>query len=194
MSIKRLQLWILLVITAACARAVEPPVPRPAECPDPAQLCEIIAGQTKKKEATDSVRTAPADWQPLPGSNTTDFDVDWLYKHAADPSAPGEGICGLVGCFSDFLGGNRAAIVARCRNEPDDAAKVLCAVREVRQVLQADTTNVCRHYGIAIWWVLEDLGLESDLECSSNHVWVETKVNGKRVLVDAYNNIVIVVD
>lgn len=165
-------------------------------CPD--DTCSFMIGWKKDKE--DGAAGAPASWVPLPDSGTTQGDINWL--HSWDTSDDwfnfGESVCGLSSCFSDSLtDAEKEAIVAACENETTTLAKILCAGREVRDTLDDDPANVCRHHAIALEAVLEALGITADLECAyknwTGHAWTETIVADIRYLLDAYNAVYVCV-
>ena len=156
---------------------------------------------------------APKNWRPVPGSGTTQSDVNWLYSYVWWAPANLLSECGLAlrgYCLEYIPSDRRKKIVADCRKESTAMAKALCASKKIHRMFlkknaknKKDTkknaknkkdTYVCRHHAIALWWILDDLGLPSNLECSFKHSWIETEIDGKRVIFDAYNNIYIMLD
>lgn len=163
-----------------------------ASCP--ADTCFFINDWKKEKEG--GTPAAPAGWVSLPGSGTAQVDINWLYcwDNGSDPFNLGESVCGLVGCFNDFLtAAEKTAIVNACQNEATTLAKALCAGLQVRATLAADPANVCRHHAIALESVLETLGIGAGLECGmkngTGHAWTEISVGGVQYHLDSFNAI-----
>ena len=147
---------------------------------------------------------APKNWKPVPGSGKNQEKIDWLYHYVIKGN-------NLVECWTAVKGfciqhssghissDQQKKIVADCRKESTAMAKVLCASKKIKKLFKDDKTQVCRHHAWALWYILDDLGLPSDLECGVDekgvgHAWVETEVDGKRVIVDSYNEIHIIVN
>ena len=151
---------------------------------------------------------APKNWKPVPGSGTNQESIDWLYSYVWWAWANAVSECGLAlrgYCLEYIPSDQRKKIVADCRKESTAMAKALCASRKIHEMFAKENaknkkdpgdedTHVCRHHAVALWWILDDLGLPSDLQCSLSHAWVETEIDGKRVILDAYNNYYIMVD
>ena len=147
---------------------------------------------------------APKNWKPVPGSGTNQEKIDWLYHYVIKGNNLVECRIAVQGFCIEHLpwiehipSDQREKIVADCRKKSTAMAKVLCASKKIKKLFKDDKTQVCRHHAWALWYILDDLGLPSDLECGvdqEGHAWVETEVDGKRVIVDSYNGIHIIVN
>lgn len=159
--------------------------------------------------------SAPGNWKPLPGSGTNQGGGDWLYSYVSswttwfsgvfEPGLWARGACDVFTMPSGWKK-KREKIVADCSKESTAVAKVLCASKKINIMFfkennklnegkkgeDYEDTYVCRHHAVALSQILDDLGLHSDLECSFTHAWVETKIDGKRVILDAYNDYYII--
>jgi hypothetical protein len=168
-----------------------PPVYR-ASCPDAADGCTLLGvfRESLAKTCQCDGGSAPHDYVSLPGSGTSQTEIDKLYQWEAHPSRFGERFWELTGCFRDSLTDEQKnAIVESCRNIVG-LAQLLCAAQGVIDALK-NGGNVCRHYAWALDSVLADLEIESFIECGfknmAGHAWVEAIYGERRYLLDAYN-------
>lgn len=170
----------------------------------------IDAGESGESgDLDEDVQCAPEDKVPGPGippegSGYTQLDgkaCKWLYDGYITKSQGG--VCGLrrMQWGPDYVNVEYADFIAKkCKDKATAVDKLKCISEQIRAWLGPFNKKgfVCRHNAVAMYWVLDSLGMAGDAEVETDkdykHAWVSIVIDGVRYHIDPMNNCILSID
>ena len=88
----------------------------------------------------------------------------------------------------------------KCKDKATAVDKLKCISEQIRAWLGPFNKKgfVCRHNAVAMYWVLDSLGMSGDAEVETDkdykHAWVSIVIDGVRYHIDPMNNCILSID
>lgn len=168
---------------------------------------QTIVNKTAPNDESANFSPAPPNWKSIPGTNTPQRRIDWLYDWEKDGDHGGLKETGgktweeaiiEQSCNDkmDYLTDKeKADACAKCKKEPTALKKIVCAAQALSQLL-TDKDEECFHYTVALLSLLKCIGIKAEAEVyhkmyngkEEGHAWVEVVIGGTRYMFDAAND------